>query len=346
LSNRYVSVSPTRKRADDYLFLQINPGMVLSAISLMSPESNKSMRFLVYVVLSLLLISAQACSKSEDKPKDPVSISEPAPEPAPDTPRVVSVKLSPEDLEKAKLAPEGMAFIKGGCFIMGNDYAQEDEKPEHEVCLDDFFMDKHEVTQARWEKAMGSNPSRFINPAHPVEQVNYYDVQKFAQKSGGECRLPTEAEWEYAARGGVDSRYYWGNMMDETYAWFADNSANTTHPVGEKPANQYGLYDMLGNVWEWTEDWYEPYYQVGENKNPRGPETGEYKVIRGGALDSSAGALRATNRIWLHPKNRVFPKVTTYGQAVGEIYNYIGFRCAKSFPENGSASSESPPSEK
>lgn len=291
------------------------------------------MRLLILILLTMFVASGVGCSKDEsasDKAEDAVSLSEPQ-KPVKQTPKVVPVTLSPEDQEKARMAPEGMVFIKGGCFIMGNDYAQEDEKPEHEVCLDDFFMDKYEVTQARWEKLMGGNPSKFIHPDNPVEQVNFFDVQKFVKKSNGQCRLPTEAEWEYAAKGGSDSRYYWGNMMDEAYVWYADNSNTTTHPVGQKQPNQYGLYDMMGNVWEWTEDWYEPYYQIREKKNPKGPATGEHKVIRGGAFDSSAGALRSTNRIWLHPKNRVFPKVTTFGQVINEIYNFIGFRCAKSF---------------
>ncbi|MFQ5450362.1 MAG: formylglycine-generating enzyme family protein [Nitrospinaceae bacterium] len=226
-----------------------------------------------------------------------------------------------------------MVFIKGGCYMMGNDYAQEDERPEHEVCVDDFFMDRYEVTQARWNKIMDFNPSRFIGDDLPVEQVNYYDVKEFAEKSRGSCRLPTEAEWEYAVRGGVDTRYFWGNMMDEAYAWYEDDSDGKTHPVGKKLPNQYGLHDMTGNVWEWTDDWYEPYYQIREKRNPKGPQTGEFKVIRGGAFDSSAGALRSTNRIWLHPKNRVFPKVTSYGQTINEIFNYIGFRCVLSLSD-------------
>tara|TARA_B100000686_G_scaffold8043_1_gene8064 strand:+ start:1890 stop:2783 length:894 start_codon:yes stop_codon:yes gene_type:complete len=243
---------------------------------------------------------------------------------------VVPIKLSIEDQEKAKKAPDGMIFIKGGCFIMGNDYTQEDEKPEHEVCLSDFYMDKFEVTQARWEKLMGFNPSKFVGPDLPVEQVNYENVQKFISKSGGTCRLPTEAEWEYAARGGAGTRYFWGNMVNEKYTWYEENSSAKTHSVGSKSPNQHGLYDMMGNVWEWVDDWYEPYYKVRTKNNPIGPETGESKVVRGGSFDSSAGALRITNRVWLHPKNKVFPKVTTYGQIMNEIYNYIGFRCAKS----------------
>ena len=244
--------------------------------------------------------------------------------------RVIPVQLSPEDQERADKAPEGMVFVKGGCFIMGNDYTQEDEKPEHEVCLDDFYMDRYEVTQARWEKLLGFNPSKFVGVNLPVEQVNFFDVQKFIKKSKGGCRLPTEAEWEYAARGGATTRYFWGNMVHEDYTWYEDNSAEISHPVGAKAPNQFGLHDMMGNVWEWVNDWYEPYYKMRSKNNPLGPEKGESKVVRGGAFDSSAGALRITNRVWLHPKNKVFPKVTTYGQIMNEVFNYIGFRCAQS----------------
>ena len=243
---------------------------------------------------------------------------------------IVPIKISPEDQEKVDKAPEGMVFVKGGCFVMGNDYTQEDEKPEHKVCLSDFYMDKFEVTQARWEKLMGFNPSKFSGTDLPVEQVNYENVQKFIKKSGVNCRLPTEAEWEYSARGGAQTRYFWGNMVNEKYTWYEENSKESTQPVGSKLPNQYGLYDMMGNVWEWVDDWYEPYYQIRTQNNPTGPKIGESKIVRGGSFDSSAGALRITNRVWLHPKNKVFPKVTTYGQIMNEVYNYIGFRCAKS----------------
>ncbi len=297
----------------------------------------KTMRFFKFITLLVLICFLNACSdESAEKAKDGLhpSLSE-LPEMEEESAqssekRVTPIKISPEDQEKANNAPEGMVFIKGGCFVMGNDYTQEDEKPEHEVCVNDFYMDKFEVTQARWEKVMGNNPSKFIGADLPVEQVNHQDVQRFIKKSDGGCRLPTEAEWEYAARGGATTRYFWGNMVNEEYTWYEENSNETTHPVGSKEPNQYGLYDTMGNVWEWVDDWYEPYYKIRTKDNPKGPESGESKVVRGGSFDSSAGALRITNRVWLHPKNKVFPKVTTYGQIMNEVYNYIGFRCAKS----------------
>ncbi|QPJ65854.1 MAG: formylglycine-generating enzyme family protein [Candidatus Nitrohelix vancouverensis] len=300
------------------------------------------MKKILIPVALILLLSLSACSEQEtvepaiegeaNPALSELNIDPNAPDVDIPSSQVVPVQLSPEDKAKADKAPEGMVFIKGGCFQMGNNFAQEDEKPEHEVCVDDFYMDKYEVTQARWVKLMGGNPSRFKGDNHPVEQINFYDAQRFAEKSKGACRLPTEAEWEYAAGGKVNSRYYWGNMMDDDYAWYMDNSNATTHPVGQKKPNQFGLYDMLGNVWEWTSNWWEAPYTLSDSlkQNPTGPADGEYKTVRGGAMDSSAGALRVTNRTWLHPKNRVFPKVTLYGQTMNEIYNYIGFRCVKS----------------
>ncbi len=284
--------------------------------------------------LLVLLVVPLGCGDSGTGQEQAPSIAEiegTRGESAPQAPQgVVPIEMSEEDKAKARLAPAGMVFIKGGCFTMGNDRAQADEKYEHEVCLDDFYLDQYEVTQARWTKVMGFNPSKVIADSHPVEQVNYYDIQRFIEKSGGACRLPTEAEWEYAARGRAETRYYWGTIMDGAYAWFEDNSNKTTHPGGQKKPNQNGLYDMMGNVWEWTEDWYSPYYVGNKETHPKGPEAGENKVIRGGAFDSSAGALRITNRTWLNPKNRVFSKVASYGGSVDELFNYIGFRCAQS----------------
>jgi len=301
------------------------------------PKPNKTMRlFKLLLIVSAIFLFSSCSEKSEEQTGQDIhpSFSE-LPEISEESSstsdqRVVPVQLSPEDQAKANKAPEGMVFIKGGCFIMGNDYAQEDEKPEHEVCVDDFYLDKYEVTQERWEKVMGFNPSKFNGANLPVEQVNFLNVQKFIEKSPGACRLPTEAEWEYAARGGATTRYYWGNMVHGDYTWYEENSSETTHPVGSKSPNQYGVYDMMGSVWEWVNDWYEPYYKIRSKNNPQGPKTGESKVVRGGSFDSSAGALRITNRIWLHPENKVFPKVTTYGQVMNEIFNYIGFRCAQS----------------
>ena len=288
----------------------------------------------IYVLIGLGILFTAACGGSENDSVPSVEEIEQkaggAPAPAPVNQGVVPVQYTGEDKVWADKAPEGMVYIKGGCFTMGNNNAQVDEKWEHEVCLDGFYMDRFEVTQKRWAERMGYNPSKFVGEDLPVEQVNYFDIQEFINKNPEDCRLPTEAEWEYAAGGAlVRTRYYWGNIMDGDYAWFEDNSGGTTHPVGQKKPNQFGLYDMMGNVWEWTEDWYAPVYEPLKVTNPHGPDTGEFRVIRGGAMDTSAGGLRITNRTWLHPQNRVYTKVTTYGGIINEIFNYIGFRCVR-----------------
>ena len=292
-----------------------------------------------YILISGAFILFQACS-AEEPQVSPESVQEDffESEIGGEAFQFESISIAPEDQEKASQAPEGMVFIKGGCFTMGNNYAQVDESPEHEACLDDFYMDKYEVTQSRWEKRVKFNPSKFTGSDLPVEQINYYDVQEFISKSEGQCNLPTEAQWEYAARGRAEARYFWGNMMNDKYAWFEDNSGGKTHPVGQKEPNQFGLYDMAGNVWEWTSDWYDAAYQRGKQSNPTGVPAGDFKVIRGGAFDSSAGALRITNRTWIHPRNRMFPKVTTFGQIINEIYNFIGFRCVQPVPPPASVS--------
>ena len=291
---------------------------------------------LKHITIYLIFVLALGCSPeqamdSEITPED-ISGSEDTQE----NNKFELIAIAPEDKAIADKAPPGMIFVKGGCFILGNNFAQVDEAPEHEVCVNDFYIDKYEVTQARWEKVMGFNPSKFLSPDRPVEQVTFYDVQEFAENSAGQCRIPTEAEWEYAARGHVDTRYFWGNMMNDEYAWFNDNSGSQTHPVGKKKSNRFGIHDMLGNVWEWVSDWYDAAYPHGKQINPSGVPEGEFKVVRGGAFDSSAGGLRITNRTWLHPKNKVFPKVTTYGQVMNEIYNYVGFRCVRSIVPSSS----------
>ena len=288
---------------------------------------NNLKKYLISILLILILGCSSEQAKDSNNTQEDVFESQ-------ESFKFEPVAITPEDKPIADNAPEGMVFIKGGCFILGNNFAQVDEAPEHEVCVDDFYLDIYEVTQSRWEKIMGFNPSRFIGPDRPVEQVTFYDVQEFAETSEGRCRIPTEAEWEYAARGHADARYFWGNMMNGEYAWFEDNSNGQTHPVGRKISNQFGVYDIMGTVWEWVSDWYDAAYPRGKQINPTGVIKGNYKVVRGGAFDSSAGGLRITNRTWLHPKNKVFPKVTTYGQVMNEIYNYVGFRCAQSVKPN------------
>jgi formylglycine-generating enzyme len=199
-------------------------------------------------------------------------------------------------------------FIKGGCYQRGDTFGDgdSDEKPVHEVCVDDFFMGKYEVTQGQWKGVMGSNPSSFNNCGSncPVERISWNDVQEFIsrlnQRSGKRFRLPTEAEWEYAARSG-GKREKWSGTSSEgelgEYAWYKANSGNRTHPVGEKRPNGLGIYDMTGNVWELCSDRYaENYYNGSPRNNPKGPIIGSSRVNRGGAWNNDARSMRAANR--------------------------------------------------
>ena len=211
----------------------------------------------------------------------------------------------------------GMVFVwvEGGCFQMGSDdlEADADELPVHDVCVDGFWLGKYEVTQEQWQSIMGDNPSHFKGDWHPVEKVSWEDCQAFIQKMNnqgyGEFRLPTEAEWEFAARGGIKSQGYTysGANEPDNVAWFLKNSYARTHHVGEKPPNELGLFDMSGNVWEWCQDWYSnTYYNEISEDNPQGPDTGFLRVIRGGAWADPSGVPRVANRLMLEPEASLF----------------------------------------
>lgn len=207
----------------------------------------------------------------------------------------------------------GMEFVyvKGGCYQMGcGDWTSEcdkSEKPVHEVCIDGFLLGKFEVTQGQWQKIMGSNPSKFkLGENYPVETVSWNDVQKFIAKfnktSSRSFRLPSEAEWEYAARSGGKEEKFSGGKDLTNFTWCSFNSENTTHPVGTKTKNNIGIYDMSGNVSEWTEDWYQAdYYSVSPRNNPRGPISGPGRVYRGGCWGNVPGFLRVAARNWNPP---------------------------------------------
>jgi formylglycine-generating enzyme required for sulfatase activity len=196
-------------------------------------------------------------------------------------------------------------FVKGGCYQMGDTFGDgdADEKPVHEVCVGDFYMGKYEVTQGQWRKVMGSNPSKFTGCGDncPVEMVSWDDSQNFlgklSEKGGKGYRLPSEAEWEYAARsGGKAEKYSGGNDIDSV-AWYSSNSGSQTHPVGQKRPNGLGIYDMTGNVWEWTGDWYgENYYGSSPRDNPRGPSNEQYRALRGGSWSFEPRFARASDR--------------------------------------------------
>lgn len=194
--------------------------------------------------------------------------------------------------------------VKGGCFKMG---AAED-KNLHEVCVSDFAIGKYEVTQGQWQEIMGNNPSRYsaCGSNCPVDQVSWNDIQEFIaklnSKSGKQYRLPTEAEWEFAARsGGKDEKFSGANSLDAV-AWYDKNSDSKPHPVGTKQANGLGIYDMSGNTWEWVNDCYRSnYYKTSPKNNPQGPMCSDKRVLRGGSWFNTADNSRAAFRLKDNP---------------------------------------------
>ena len=199
-----------------------------------------------------------------------------------------------------------MVYVSGGTFTMGatseqGSDADSDEKPTHSVTVSGFYICKYEVTQALWKAVMGNNPSNWKGDNLPVEQVSWDDCQTFIRKlnalTGKNFRLPTEAEWEFAARGGNNSRgyKYAGSNIIGDVAWYGDNSGSKTHVVGTKSPNELGIYDMSGNVWEWCQDWKGSYSSASQT-NPTGASSGSYRVLRGGSCRSIARFCRSSNR--------------------------------------------------
>ena len=212
-----------------------------------------------------------------------------------------------------------MIKVEGGTFTMGATEEQggdtsDSAKPTHQVTLSSYYIGETEVTQELWEAVMGSNPSHFKSARKPVETVSWDDCQTFITKlnslTGKIFRLPTEAEWEFAARGGNNSlgyKYAGSNIIDDV-AWYYDNSRNVgedspdygTHTIGNKAANELGLYDMSGNVWEWCQDWYGDYSAISE-RNPKGPSSGSYRVERGGSWGNDERLCRISSRSYDTP---------------------------------------------
>lgn len=194
-----------------------------------------------------------------------------------------------------------MVFVEGGTFRMGSNSRGCDEDPVHDVTLSSYYIGKTEVTQALWKAVMGRNPSEFIGDSLPVENVDWSDCQEFINRinviAGTKFRLPTEAEWEYAARGGKYSkgyRYSGSNCIDSV-AWYYNNSASKTHHVGSKQPNELGIHDMTGNVWEWCSDWYGLYSRDAQT-NPSGARIGIKRVRRGGKCTSGEAFCSSTYR--------------------------------------------------
>ena len=210
---------------------------------------------------------------------------------------------------------DGLTYVRvaSGTFTMGcspgDDECEADEKPAHQVTITrGFWIGQTEVTQEAYQRVTGNNPSLFKGAQLPVEHITWTDAQEYCQAVG--MRLPTEAEWEYAARGGNPASRY-GSL--ETVAWYFANSDMKTHEVKHKQANAYGLFDMLGNVWEWTADWYdERYYQSTPRSDPPGASSGRLRAMRGGSWK-------------LYPD---LPRVSLHGMAVPVLRGFVGVRCA------------------
>ena len=213
--------------------------------------------------------------------------------------------------------------------LKNNDHCKEkwfeDEEPLHSVKLSSYYLDIHEVTQKDYQRLMKKNPSKFKGSNLPVESVTWYGAMEYCKKTGK--RLPTEAEWEWAARGGNQLTFAWGNEAKSHRANFCDRSCDKrwkekqfedgyshTAPVGSFPTNDFGLYDMAGNVYEWVLDWYDKdYYQKKPYDNPKGPEKGNLKVIRGGSWINYSVGVRPSDRTEAKPSKKI---------------NFVGFRCA------------------
>jgi formylglycine-generating enzyme required for sulfatase activity len=197
---------------------------------------------------------------------------------------------------------EGGTFTMGATPEQGKD-AESDERPAHQVTLSTYHIGETQVTQELWQAVMGNNPSRFKgNLQCPVENVSWNDCQEFIYRlnrlTGRNFRMPTEAEWEFAARGGNKSngyKYAGSNNLGEV-AWFYDNSSGSTHPVAAKASNELGLYDMSGNVLEWCADWWFDGYNAGSQINPHGPFKGSFRLARGGSWDNNARYCRVAAR--------------------------------------------------
>ena len=220
-------------------------------------------------------------------------------------------------------AEKDMIRIKAGCFMMGTNqdaiYEDDDnnyrEKPAHKVCLDGFYIDTYLVTQKKWDAVMKMNRSVFHHPEQPITHIYWREARSYCHKVGK--RLPTEAEWEYAARAGSKTKFPWGDEIDDDYLWYAGNSPREIPHVGKKKPNAWGLYDMMGNVWEWVEDWLShEYYKNSPVKNPKGPARQSFRVIRGAS--------------WMIDEQ--YTRVTTRhgGMSDPTLSYWVGVRCAKS----------------
>ncbi len=276
---------------------------------------------LMLAFLPTLLMAQAAGGQIVRKPKTTAVAPKTKPAPKPKQKPNPTPKPKPQPMQRHNtLSPviqnliNNMVYVEGGTFTMGATSEQESgafdgEKPAHQVTLSSFSIGRYEVTQEEWEAVMESNPSSHKGAKLPVELVSWVDCQAFISKlnklTGKQFRLPTEAEWEYAARGGNQSKHYKyaGSSDIGSVAWYTDNSGRATHPVGQKQANELGLYDMTGNVWEWCQDWYGSYLSSAQT-NPTGPGSGSQRVHRGGGIVIDARYCRVSDRSKEAPGNR------------------------------------------
>ncbi len=253
----------------------------------------------IFLVLTLSLVSAPSRAQT-DKPESPSS----------------DLKEKPTGEKKVKklkkLPPIKMIFVKGACFNMG-DYTgngDDDERPVHKVCVSDYYLAQTEVTNELWEAVMGYSAAvEGAGPDEPVLGINWFWANRFVgalnKRTDGFYRLPTEAEWEFAARE-RGKRHQWSgtNSEDdlEDYAWFGYNSEGKHHPVKTKKPNSLGLYDMSGGVWEWVEDYFDfDYYKTSEKEDPYGPDFSQWRTVRGGSIFSPPEKCRTTYRRGVEP---------------------------------------------
>ncbi len=254
-------------------------------------------------------------------------------------------KAKPPEIVRTASGME-MVLIPAGSFTMGSDGGKADQSPAHEVWVDSFLIDRHEITQEVYGKLVQPNGSHFKGPQRPSEMISWGDAALYCNQRSraeglepcydeetAECdfkangyRLPTEAEWEYACRAGTTTRWSFGNDpgMLRKHGWFKGNAGKTTHPAKQKGPNAWGIFDMHGSVLEWCNDMYdEDYYKTSPKKNPRGPAEGEKYVLRGGAWNSSQEACGSAYRVGEDPgfQDACFAR------------DAIGFRCVRKAPK-------------
>ena len=260
---------------------------------------------LLLALFPLFLLAQVPVTRNSTKPKAKPKTEQAAKPNAGHRPSAASTSTSTAKLNLKNLT-SNMVYVSGGTFTMGatseqGSDADSDEKPTHSVTVGGFYICKYEVTQALWKAVMGSNPSNWKGDNLPVESVSWNDCQDFIRKlnalTGKNFRLPTEAEWEFAARGGNISHGYMyaGSNKIGDVAWYDDNSGDKTHVVGTKSPNELGLYDMSGNVYEWCQDWYGNFSSTSQT-NPAGADSGSYRVLRGSSWNDNASFCRSSFR--------------------------------------------------